>query len=474
MSIEILDKNIDELREAISAVFKTEEEFQDTGLNEETIESIKNIVSTKEIVEMFANIKKPYFYKKMSYEMFARMEEAAGILSNNLRDLKNTVDIEQFLSKGYNLDIKGLAEKYRHQKLHKQFPDLDFKKIKELYVSPPKKLQTIYDENLFIDVDDFVFRKYLIAIIQMIFNHMDFVVGNVGDEGAGKSCKCSQDIYIMWWIMTQIKLIDYPFQLKEMLANTLQKFQDLEDKYYGHPFRIIGLDEGNELNRQDWKEDPVKMFWQRLRRERFERRIKFINIPVLGEMIINIVISRLNFIFNVLNKNEVKTGTLYKGDYDFFIIPRGEKIYSPHLNRELSKEEIKNKLYINLKDKEYLKGLPKDIKIKKCHFNGVWGFEEKEYIKEMKETNKQYRVTKGIRLGMTETFAFYKANITMKKIGIKKGDYRYPSLNMMIHKIKKFWNNDLDLLMKYENILAQKREGDEPDGKEGTEPDGKE
>ena len=72
----------------------------------------------------------------------------------------------------------------------------------------------------------------------------------------------------------------------------------MEDKYYGIPFRLICLDEGNELNRQDWKEDDVKLFWKRLRRERHEQRIKFINIPVLGEMIINIVLSRMNFIFN--------------------------------------------------------------------------------------------------------------------------------------------------------------------------------
>jgi len=258
--------------------------------------------------------------------------------------------------------------------------------------------------------------------------------------------------------MTEIGLIDYKYDIKEIFANSLQKFSELEDKYYGQPFRIIGLDEGNELNRQDWKEESVKLFWQRLRRERHEQRIKFINIPVLGEMIINIVLSRINFIFNMLNRNETKTGTLYKGDYDFYIIPRGDKIFSPYLNKELSKEEIKNKLYMNLKDKEYLKGLPKDIKVKRCYCNGVWGFLEKDYIKEMKETNRQYTISRGLKFSLSELYVLYKSHLTPIKVGVRKNNVLYPSLNKLVNKIKWFWNNDLELLKKYENIFKQKEE----------------
>lgn len=458
MNIQILDLEKEEVSKKIKNIYSSRDNEDKNELQKKAIRQLMNIISNKEIKEMFSSLQDFNFIDNITYEGLARIEESTRVLSENIRELKEKVELEEFFSKGYNLDISKLKEKYTKKKLKNVYPDLDFKKIKELYINPPTELKTYYDEKKIIKVDAFVFRKYLIAVLQMIFNHMDLVVCNIGDEGAGKSCKCSQDMFMLWWMMTQIKLIDYPFDIKEIFVNTLTKFAELEDKYYGKPFRIIGLDEGNELNRQDWKEDSVKLFWQRLRRERHEQRIKFVNIPVLGELIINIVLSRINFIFKSLNKNEPKTGTLYKGDYDFYILPRGDKIFSPFLNRELTKEEIKNKLYINLKDKEYLKGMPKDIKIKKCHCNGIWGFREKDYLKELKETNKQYTIKKGLKFGYTELYAFYKANISFRKLGISQKEVIYPSLKKMIYKIKGFWNNDPELLAKYDNIFKQKIE----------------
>jgi len=458
MGIRILNETTSKLSENIHTIYKEKEKIDNESLQDKSTNIIKNIISDKQIKEMFSTLQNNYLVSNMSYLSLAKVEESATILSENLSRLKMQIELDDFLSKGYNLDIDALKKKYKKKKINKEFPNLNFDKIRELYISPPKKLPTYYDEKQLIHIDSFVWRKYILAIIQMIFNHMDFVVCNIGDEGSGKSCKCSQDMYIIWWIMTEIGLIDYKFDINEMFANTLRRFSELEDKYYGNPFRIIGLDEGNELNRQDWKEDDVKLFWQRLRRERHERSIKFVNIPVLGEMILNIVLSRINFIFDMKNKNETKTGTLYKGDYDFYIIPRGDKIFSPTQNREISKEEVKNKLYIKLKDKEYLKGLPKEIRVKRCFCNGVWGFYEKDYIKELKETNRQYTISRGLKFGNMELFSIYKANITPKKLNVRKGDVLYPSLNKMVNKIKWFWNNDLDLLAKYENIFKQKEE----------------
>ena len=466
--IQIYKWDIAILKEKILEVYKEKKKKEDTNISKKSIDVIKNILSNREIMEMFTSLQDKEFVSKLSFIKLAKVEESAKILAEELERIKKQVELDEFLSKGYNLNIEKLKKEFIKKKLRKSFPNLNFDKIRELYLYPPKKLPTYYDENKYITIDAFVFRKYLIGIIQMIFNHMDLVVCIIGDEGAGKSCKCSQDMFILWWLMKELGIIDYPFNINEIFVNTLRKFSELEDKYYGVPFRILGLDEGNELNRQDWKEDDVKLFWQRLRRERHEQRIKFINIPVLGEMIINIVLSRINFIFNMRNKNKAETGTLYKGDYDFYIIPRGDKIFSPFLSRELSKEEIKNKLYLNLKDKSYLKGIPKDIKIKTCHCNGVWGFAEKDYIKELKETNKQYTITKGLKFGTSETFAFYKSRFTPAKVNISKDSVFYPSLNKMIHKIKSFWNNDPELLTKYTNIFKQKQEEKDNDGRKPT------
>lgn len=465
MNIKILDMPNETITQNIKQIYKLKEESQESKLNKTASNVIKNILSNREIKEMFIDLQDYDYVSTMSYESLAKVEESARVLSENLTDIKSQVELDNFLSKGYNIDVNALKQKYKEKRIDKLYPNLDFSKIKELYVTPPKYLSTYYDDTKKIHIDAFVFRKYFIAIMQMIFNHMDLVVCNVGDEGAGKSCKCSQDMYMLWWLMKEIRLIDYDYDINEMFANTLNRFADLEDKYYGVPFRIIGLDEGNELNRQDWSQDNVKLFWQRLRRERHEQRIKFINIPVLGEMIINIVLSRINFIFNMLNKNETQTGTLYKGDYDFYIIPRGDKIFSPALNRELKKEEIKNKLYHNLKDKEYLKGLPRELKVKRCYCNGVWGFDEIDYIKKMKESNRQYTVSRGIKFGLAELYCFYKTNVTAGKMGVKHTEVIYPSLNYMINKVKSFWNDNLELLAKYETIFKSKAEEREKHGK---------
>ena len=54
--------------------------------------------------------------------------------------------------------------------------------------------------------------------------------------------------------------------------------------------------------------------------------------------------------------------------------------------------------------------------------------------------------------------------MTLKKLGIRKTNVIYPSLKKMIYKIKGFWNNDPELLNKYENIFRQKEEEKEENG----------
>ncbi len=82
----------------------------------------------------------------------------------------------------------------------------------------------------------------------------------------------------------------------------------------------------------------------------------------------------------------------------------------------------------------------------------------------MKETNRQYTVNRSIKFGISELYAFYKAKMTPSRMRVKKDDVIYPSLKKMIYKIKGFWNNDPELLMKFENIFRQKEEVKENGG----------
>jgi hypothetical protein len=273
--IRIINDNEERIRVKLESLFKIEE-YDKGGLNQDTLINIKNILSDPEINDLLNKLQDPLYLKEFDYDKLAELKDNIESLYLNIDKLKENVDVETFFKDGYNLDIEELKRRYKRNKLYVEFPNLNFNRLLELYRNPPKQLATNYDDNKHIIIDDFIFRKYMIALIQMVFNHMDLLVCAVGAEGSGKSTHISQDMYMVYWILKEIQIIDYAFDIKEIWFNTLQKFRETEDKYFKMPFRIIGLDEGNELNKQDWKDDEVKTFFQRLRRERYNRRIKFI------------------------------------------------------------------------------------------------------------------------------------------------------------------------------------------------------
>ena len=454
--IGLADGSINQIKENLQKI-KESSLIKSKDIDENTCIHIFNILSNKEFQSLIKEIKDQDYYKEINYERFNKINEVLESMFYSIHNLKEEYDINLFLNSGYILDEKEIKLAY-NKKIREKHPNLNIKRLIQLYKEPPKKLNPYYSNKEEILIDEFVYRKYIVALIQMIFNQMDLVIAFTGGEGTGKSTKLSQDMYVVWWTLTEIGIINYPFDIKDMFFNTLEKLREAEDKYFHTPFRIFGLDEGNELNRQNWKDEEVNTFFQRLRRERYNQRIKYISIPVLGEMIPNIVLSRVNFVFEMEVKNKIKSGTLEKGIVNFYIIPRGNKIYSPQQKRELTKENIKNTLYLNLKDKAYLKGMPKKILIKKFKANGIWGFPEKEYNKYLKDTNEIFSVSKGVILSETESFYFYKTNIKLKDLGIKHTDHRYSSMAKLLNRIKNYWEKNPDKLLRYEAIYKRKME----------------
>lgn len=460
--ITIENKDINILSHEFEALCNEHQQSNPSDLSENTLTSVKTVLSSMLIKTLLTNLQKPDYFNHFNYNSLAEISEIIEKINTKLQEIKKDVDIEIFLKDGYNLNIAKLKHEFRKKKLYKELRTFKFNKLKKLYRYPPEKLK-VYHSDEEILIDPFVFRKYLLGIIQMLLNEMDLLVCFVGSEGSGKSVKASQDMFLLHYLLVTLGVTDYEFDIKEMWFNTLPALRETEDRYFKVPYRIIGLDEGNELNRQNWKDDEVSTFFQRLRRERYNRRIKFICIPVLGELIPNIVTTRINFIFEMEQFNELETGTLSKGSYNFYIIPRGSTIYSVFYKKTLSRDYIKQTLHQNLKDREYLKGMPKEIIIKKCRCNGVWGFKKELYIKHLKDTNRTYSVRQALSFGYTELFNFYKARVTLKKLGIKKEDIKYASLSKMLHKINNLFYENPDLLQKYEIIYKKKLEDKEMD-----------
>ncbi len=455
--ININQSKLEDINTKLDEIAKTDSLNKKTTLMKKTIVDLNNLFSARETKNFINQVKLFNESNSFDYEDLAETEDTLKRISSNLSRIKTSVDYDSFFKKGANLDISKIKEKFRKKRLSKEYPNFNFNKLKELYTTPPKTIKTYYNDEEIL-VDEFIFRKYVVGIIQMVLDQMDLVTAVTGGEGTGKSTHVSQLMGICYYIITELGISDYKFNIKDMFFNSLESLRIKEDELFEERFRILTLDEGNELHRQNWRDEEVQTFFQRLRRERFNQRIKFICIPVLGELMTNIVLSRVNFIMDMQNTNDVKTGSLNKGKVDFYIIPRGDKVYSPYLKQDLSKGKVKSILYETLKDKNFLKGIPDSIKCKRYSCNGVWSFPYNLYVKELKESNKSFKVAGGFKLTDLESFYLYKARVSLKAIGLDSKDAKYSTLNKFLNRLKKYFEESPDRYKKYELILKRKEE----------------
>ena len=449
--VEVLEEQVNETRKL------TEKKSND--LNKESLQKISSILSSAELEDARDIINKFHSDQEFSYERLVELEGKMQRITQSISNLKDEIDINIFLKDGYTLDIEQFRKRFKEQDLHKKFPYFDFERLLELYKYPPKNLKPEHETKSIL-VDPYVFRKLTLAIVQMVLDEMDIVWVVTGGEGTGKSTHVSELMYITHYILTEIKVIDYKLDIKECFFNTLENLRLKEDEYTDEKFRIFSLDEGNELHRQNWKDEEVQTFFGRIRRQRYKQRIKFICIPVLGELMLNLVMARINFITELKNKADLRTGGLIKGDARLYILPRSGKIYSPMQKRELTEGQIKSSLYDSLQDKRYLRGMPEDILIKKYKSRGAWGVPKDQYIKELKETEKSYTAkSDGIKLSEWESFCWYRANFSLKAQGISSKDTIYPTLNKSMNRLKKLFEEQPEVYDR-NNLKLERKEGE--------------
>ena len=432
--------------------------YADESNKSENDIALNNILSEKSVQILNRYVELSSKGVKIAYEELAELSNSIQLLHENLSSLKDKIDLDIFFKDGYTLDISAVKQKFKNKRLGTKFPEFNFARLDELYKNPPTTLKTFYSDELIL-IDPFIFRKYLIGILQMVLDHMDLVVALTGSEGSGKSTHVSQLMYMVYWLLHELKITSYDFAIKNMFFNSLENLRLIEDKFFSEPYRILALDEGNELHRQNWREEEVATFFQRLRRERFNQRIKFICIPVLGELMPQIVQSRVNFIHEMVNTSDVRTGSLNKGRVNFYVVPRGNEIYSPKQKRNLSKANIKTALHENLKDKNYLKGFDPEILVHTYGCNGTWGFPEKLYIQELKDSNKTFKITKGFKLQDWEAWCLYKTNIKPKMLGLAHTDVLYSSLTKSLSRLRKYFEEN-EHLYNTMTVIHERKNGE--------------
>ena len=239
---------------------------------------------------------------------------------------------------------------------------------------------------------------------------MDLYIATSGQEGSGKSCFCSQMILYLYHILKEVGLIDYAYDVKKLFFSSLKSMIDVMDAQEDNDyFRIMALDEAYELNRSNFRDENSKLFKDDMRSSRKMQRIILLNLPQLGELELPIIQTRLNFIFYCKMDNQVDTGTVAKGLVDFYIMPRGNKIYSTKHRRDISRAEIVNSISAVMKDKnDSYKGLPKNCLIHTFKFYGVWGFNKAIYDKHIKQENRKRRTEGDFKLSKYASYLIYR------------------------------------------------------------------
>ncbi len=423
---------------------------------------LKKVFTNNSIRQISNNIYSKKYHNNINYNEICFIHESLKDFYEKIESIKYKIDIENFLDSGEIIDIKILTKTIKERGKWNDFKHIDFKRLKQLFKNPPTKLKPMdnsSDEYIIYDRD--IVSKFLMGIVQLMTDEMDLVFIYSGSEGSGKSCACSQDMSLCYYLMKEIKLIDYDYNIKEMWTNTVTGFNEIEDKYFNSKFRIIGLDEGNELNSQEWQNPAVKTFFQRLRRERFQQRLKFIAIPQLVELLKGLAVSRMNYFFYMSTKSDIRTKGLIKGFCDFYIVPRDKEIYSFMSLRNLKDFYVKNTLTNYLKDKNtgYSRP-PTNIIIKKFKRNHIWGFDRNDYIANLKDTNKTYSVEKGLRFSEYETYLLYKFMPLLKDWGFtghrkKKYKQAYGTLNKIRSRINKIFTENPDKKEKFDRMLKE-------------------
>jgi len=432
----------------------------DVSLEAKNLKKIVHLLSNYELRQLIHKVENEDYLNSFNYSNLIDLEYKFRQLTDELTKAKEDIDLDEFYKRGDVLNFKKLRARFKKLNLIKRYPKFNFDRYEELFRNPVMTLENYKGEK--IKYDKFLVKKVMIAINQMIFDEMDLYMLNVGKEGAGKSCFSSQLILYLYWILKEIGLVEYAYDIKKLFFSSLKTMLEEQDaQENGDYFRIMTLDEAYELNRGNYREDTSKSFKDDMRSGRKMQRIIILNLPQIGELETSILLTRVNFIFFSDMDSDPETGTVKKGVINMHILPRGKNIYSPFQRRNVSGEEITNSITKVMKDKnDSYKGLPKNTLVHKFKVKGVWGFDKEKYDSHIKKENKKRRLAGEIRVSDYVGYILYKKLPPIKNWG--SFDMKDRTDKKMYYTIQKFLRQNItnryvlnpELLTKFELLYS--------------------
>lgn len=425
------------------------EGFSINSLNNMVIEDvIKNNVPILLNTKDFNNLEDIHFLEKASFEIY-----------NTISKIRSEIELDEFIVNNKNFDIDKLKSLYKSKGLKKKFPNFNIDKFLKLLNDPILEIKNFKGEIIKYDI--FWVKKQLIAFVQMIFNEMDLYILNIGKEGSGKSCWSSQQILYFYTFFELVGLIDYAYDIKKMFFADILSFLE-EDEAEGliSFFKIKCLDEGNELNRSNFRDETNQQFKYGMRTERRMLRIILINMQQIGELDTSISLSRVNFIYDCKMKGNKKLGTLEKGFIKMYIIPRGDIIYSEKYKKLISGKDVLNSFANRLdKKKEYYIGLPTEMIIHEFRFKEMWGFDKEKYDKHVKGELSKRKFQRTIRMTILQAYIFLTKLSDFKRLKTfdlknSKDKKMYDVLYKFFEKLKTFFDDNPEKIIALEKFYG--------------------
>jgi len=386
----LIDKEIATIEEEINNGYKIEDDqdayLQDLlGITSKEIKNAINVLTDKE----------QKYYRDLSD--IAEIERASDELYKHSRKIREQMELRLYYNERNSYYVKRLRELYKEKKLKKKFPKFDLEKYLKILQNPFLEIKNF--SGKIVNYDPFVVNKFMIAINQMLFDEMDLYIINNGPEGSGKSCHSSQIILWFYTTLKEVGLIDYAYDITKMFfSDILSMLQEQNEQKNNDFFRIMNLDEGNDLNKQNYASPDAMDFRYSMRTTRRNLRVVIINIQQIGELDNAISLSRANFIFDCQLDSNRKTGTLNKGTVDMYILPRGQTIYSPFWRKNFTRNDVKNAFAKKLeKKKDYYISLPNEFMIHRFKFHEAWGFDKGKYDEYIKNEIRKHSYAKGFK-----------------------------------------------------------------------------
>lgn len=233
--------------------------------------------------------------------------------------------------------------------------------------------------------------KNIIVTIKHLTQELDVFMLFVGKEGSGKSLFVRQINYVYWYLMKELNIIDYDYNIDLVHFGTVDLLNDRKEwDMSGLSYRISILDESkDDLGRDKHATPEAKDYIDYMRRCREESGIHSLLMPQLSEFMPKIILSRAVFIFEVDYDLDKNTGDIKRGEYNLYIIPRGKTGHSYYHNKEISTSKIKSELADYLyTTKRQFEALPSKIRFIKDRFNQVDPINTRDY--KLKKRNKKW------------------------------------------------------------------------------------